>query len=336
MKSKRLDPLRAGTFAVALLVVTPFTSRADVEDAITRTFEVDPGGQLVVELDRGSIEVKSADAASVEVDITRKAGGSQAKAEKTLKDHEVTVAQTGNKVEIKAEYKGQKAKGWFSRSPELQVKCRITVPRRFDVDLKTAGGGIEVAELGGKVQAHTSGGNMIFGKIEGPVSAHTSGGSITVRTAKGKVDVNTSGGNLSLADIEGDLTAQTSGGSIHVEKLTGQSVVKTSGGHIEVADLKGKIDARTSGGSIAAKFLEQPAGDCTFKTSGGNVTIILSEKIAVDVDAHTSAGRVSTDFPVTAVIQGEQKKNQIRGKINGGGPLITAHTSGGSVRLQKQ
>jgi hypothetical protein len=55
----------------------------------------------------------------------------------------------------------------------------------------------------------------------------------------------------------------------------------------------------------------------------------------VDIDAQTSGGRVSTDFPVAAVIQGEQKRTEIRGKVNGGGPLLTAHTSGGSVRLQK-
>ena len=96
------------------------------------------------------------------------------------------------------------------------------------------------------------------------------------------------------------------------------------------------MDARTSGGSVTARLLEQPAGDCAFETSGGNVTVVLGDKVAVDVDARTSAGRVSTDFPVTAVIQGEQKKNELRGKINGGGPLITAHTSAGSVRFQKK
>jgi DUF4097 and DUF4098 domain-containing protein YvlB len=112
-------------------------------------------------------------------------------------------------------------------------------------------------------------------------------------------------------------------------------VVRTSGGGIQVADIRGPIEARTSGGSIHANLPAQPAGDCTFKTSGGSVTVSLPENAAVNVDAHTSAGRVSTDFPVAAVIQGEQKKNEIRGKINGGGPLLTAHTSGGSVRLQK-
>lgn len=311
------------------------SARADVEDKITKSFDVRPGDLLVVELDRGSIEIKTADTDAVQIEIARKAGGSRSKAEKVLKDHVVTTTQTDGKVEVRAEYKGNKSSGWFNRSPELQVQCLVTVPRRFDTDLKTSGGSIKVNALTGKVQAHTSGGSMRFEKIEGPLSARTSGGSITVAVVKGKVDLKTSGGSLNLSEIEGDVDAQTSGGSIQVEKLQGKSVVRTSGGGIQVADIQGTIDARTSGGSINANLCGQLAGDCAFRTSGGSVTIVLPANAAVDVDAHTSAGRVSTDFPVAAVIQGEQKKNELRGKINGGGPLITAHTSGGSVRLQK-
>jgi len=73
-----------------------------------------------------------------------------------------------------------------------------------------------------------------------------------------------------------------------------------------------------------------------FDTSGGNITIAMAERIAVDVDASTSGGRVSTDFPIATIVQGEQKKNELRGKINGGGPLVKAHTSGGNVRLEKK
>jgi DUF4097 and DUF4098 domain-containing protein YvlB len=335
MNPNPFHSLRAAAVSAALLTLVATSVRADVEDKITKSFQVRPGEQLVVEVDRGSIEVKTADADTVAIEITRQAGGTQAKAQKTLKDHEVTTTQADGKVEVRAEYKGPKSSGWLGRSPELQVQYRITVPRKFDVDLKTAGGSIGVSQLTGKVQAHTSGGSMRFEKIEGPVSAHTSGGSITVAAAKGGVDVKTSGGSLNLSEIEGNVNGNTSGGSIRAEKITGKSIVKTSGGGIQVAGIKGAIDARTAGGSISANLLGQPAGDCVFKTSGGSVTVVLGDEVAVDVDAHTSAGRVSTDFPVASVVQGEQKKNELKGKINGGGPLIVAHTSGGSVRFQK-
>ena len=337
MKTKLPDLHQTIAIAMALLAFVASPARADVEDKITKSFKVQPGGQLAVEVDRGSIEVKtSAERATVDIEVIRNARGSEAKAAKVLRDHVVTTTQDGNKVEVRAEYKGPKSLSWFGRPPELQVSYVITIPRQFEVNLKTAGGNIKVADLGGKAQVHTSGGSLTLEKIEGPISGHTSGGNINVSSCRGQVDVHTSGGSLNLSDIEGDVTAKTSGGSIRAEKLTGKSSVKTSGGSIGVAGIKGSIDATTSGGSVNADLLEQPAEACAFRSSGGSITVALSGNVAVDVDLHTSGGRVSTDFPVTTVVQGEKIKNGLRGKVNGGGPLITAHTSGGSVRLQKK
>lgn len=334
MKPNQFNLLTAAVFTVGILAITS-SALANAEDKVTKSFTASPGGQLFVELDRGSIEIKTAEAASVDIEITRKAGGSRSQAEKILADHIVTLTQTDRGVQVRAEYHGPNTWRWFGGSPQLQVQCVITVPRQFDVDLKTAGGSVNVMGLTGKVQANTAGGSLRFENIEGPISGHTSGGSITVHTAKGKVNVKTSGGTVNLKEIEGDVNAHTSGGSIRAENLTGQSVVKTSGGSIQVADINGAIEAGTSGGSITATLLEQPAKACSFKTSGGSITLVLDAKAAVDVDLHTSGGRVTTDFPVVSIIQGEQKKNELQGKVNGGGPLLTAHTSGGSVRLQK-
>lgn len=319
--------------ALALFTLVA-TVRAEVEDTIIKSYKVAPGGQLSVEVDRGSIEVKTTDRSSVEIEVIRKVRGNETDGRKTLKDHVVTTAQDGNKVQVRAEYKGPKSFGWFSGSPQLNVSYQISVPRKFEVNLRTTGSNIKVAELTGKAQVHTSGGNLTLEKIQGPVSGHTSGGDISVVGCQGPVDITTSGGNLNLSEIEGDVTAKTTGGSIHADKITGKSVMKTSGGNIKVGGLKGSVEAKTSGGHITAELLDQPANECSFATSGGNITITLARTVAVEVDARTSGGRVSTDLPVVAVVQ--QKKHELRGKINGGGPLITAHTSGGNVRLDKK
>lgn len=337
MKSKLYNMHGIAAPVVAALALVAFTAQADVEDKINRSFKVQPGGQLVVEVDRGSIEVKTTAAEeTVGVEVSRTARGSDTKARKVLEDHVVTASQEGDKVEVRAEFKGTKASSWFGRSPDLQVRYVITIPRRFDVNLQTAGGNIKVADLMGKAQIRTAGGSLTLEKIEGPVVGHTSGGSIHVTGCRATVDVHTSGGGVNLSEIEGDVTARTSGGSIRVERLAGKATVRTSGGGIDIAAIKGSIDASTSGGSIKADIAEQPVGACTFKTSGGGITVELDGKVAADVDLRTSGGRVSTDFPVVTVVQGEQTKNELRGKVNGGGPLITAHTSGGSVRLQKR
>ena len=312
------------------------TARADVEDKITKPYDVKPGGELVVEVDRGSIEVKTTERATVGIEVIRKARGSDSKAAQILKDHVVTTTQAGNKVEVRAEYKGAKSSGWFGNSPQINVSYQISVPRQFAVNLKTAGGNIKITELTGKAQMHTSGGNLALEKIQGAVSGHTSGGNISAVGCLGAMDLKTSGGNLHLREIEGDVTAQTTGGSIQADKLTGKTVLKTSGGNIKITALKGSVEAKTSGGHITAEVLGQPAGACSFGSSGGNIALALSGEVAVDVDAHTSGGNVSTDFPVVTVVQGAQKQHELRGKINGGGPLITAHTSGGNIRFEKK
>jgi len=323
---------------VSLLSAAWVLAASDVEDKLTKSFEAKPGGKLVVEADRGSIEVKSADANQVEIEVFRKVSReSQAKAEEILKNHEVKFSLDGNKVQVHAEFKrGLTDGGWRDKGRNLQVRYQILVPKQFNVNLKTAGGSIKVADLIGEARGQTAGGSLSFGQMDGPIYGRTSGGGISVAGCKGGVDLETSGGSIHLGEVQGDTTAHTSGGSISLKKTNGKTAVGTSGGGIEAADVRGSIDASTAGGSITANISAQPTGDCRLHTSGGSIKVSLAEKVAVDVDAKTSGGRVVTEVPVAGVVQGEHKPNVLRGKINGGGPALSLETSGGSIYLQKR
>jgi len=322
-----LTPLQLPRIAFAALALAfAVSAHAAAEDVIKKTFEVAPGGELVLDVDRGSIELSTSASGGCEIQVTRKA-----KNQKTLDDHDITFAKDGNKVSVHAQ--GKAASSWFGST--LQVAYVITVPEKFDVDLRTAGGSVKVAGLQGKVKAHTSGGSMRFEKIEGPLNANTSGGSVNVTGCIGAVEVKTSGGSLKLSDITGDVSAKTSGGSVSCSKLTGKSVVHTSGGSVNISGIKGQIESTTSGGSIQASIAEQPTGECSFKTSGGSISVELVEDATVDVDARTSAGRVTSEFAVTPP-QDPKNRSELVGKINGGGPVITIKTSAGSIRLKKQ
>lgn len=337
MKIISVRSLRAWVLAGAFLALNAGSVRADVEDKTTKSFPVESGGDLLVAVDRGSIEVSaSADRQTVDIQVNRKVKGKAPKDSEMLTNHVVTISQTGNKVEVKAEFTGAQPRRWTWNSPQLEVSYRIQIPRNYNVDLATAGGGIKVTSLTGKLQARTSGGALHFEQITGPIGAHTSGGSITVAGSKGPVEVNTSGGSMHLSDIQGDVTAKTAGGAIHAENLVGRTVVRTSGGSISATGIQGSIEANTAGGGISAEIAGAPAGACEFHTSGGGITVALDEKVAVDVDLRTSAGHVGTDLPVVTVVQGEKNKSRLQGKINGGGPLITASTSGGHVELRKR
>jgi len=302
-----------------------------IDDPMDRTFEVSPGGQLTVDSDLGSIEVRTAAANRVDVHIVRTANTrDSARAAEILKDVDIQMDQSGNNVNVRAKVPNS---GWWNRNRHVRLEFQITVPKQFNVDLKTAGGGITVTDLDGKASSTTSGGGLHFGQIQGPVFGRTSGGGIELRGCTGHADVETSGGGIEIGDVDGDVTASTSGGPITIERARGRVKAETSGGGIHVDEVQGSLEASTSGGGITAAISEQPQGDCHLETSGGSVEVRLAENIAVDLDAKTSGGRVRTDFPLAE--RAESEKDSLRMPLNGGGPALILRTSGGGIQVNR-
>ena len=312
-------------------------AEASVENRIERSFQVTPGGRLIIDADRGSIEVRTADRDQVDVTIERKVKrGKKWSVEEVLEDFAITFDHSDSGVTIRAKYGEKNPWGWNRERNRLQVKCLITVPQQYNVDLRTLGGGISVEDLEGEVRSQTSGGSLRIGRIKGSVWGQTAGGSIEVEGTEGDADVKTSGGGITIGNVIGKIDAKTAGGSIRIDKATGSVNANTSGGNITVEEVMGNINAKTRGGSVKAYISRQPEGDCSLETSGGNVTTYVVEDIAVEVDARTTGGRVSTDIPVTAVVQDKVSRNKLRGAINGGGPVLKLRTFGGSIRLHKK
>ncbi len=76
-------------------------------------------------------------------------------------------------------------------------------------------------------------------------------------------------------------------------------------------------------------------GDWDVKTGSGNVQLKLPDQAAFDIGASTGSGRVVVDHPVTMTLQGDVRHEQraVRGKVRGGGPLVTVHTGSGDVHI---
>ena len=69
------------------------------------------------------------------------------------------------------------------------------------------------------------------------------------------------------------------------------------------------------------------------RTGDGSVSLELPENLAADLYCHTGDGHIDVDLPMTT--EGRIKGNELRGKLNGGGKLITVHTGDGSINLRK-
>lgn len=320
-----------GLLAVAgLTMAAPV--RADIERTINKSYRVSPGGWLRIDSDLGTIQINSGAGDEVEITVLEIMDTSSEKeADRILKDLQLDLVQEGSEVRVNARYDRSSFLGWGNR--RLKLRFTATVPARFNVDLRTAGGSITVGALDGEVIAKTAGGSLNFGKITGPLKAKTSGGSIKVEECRGDVDLATSGGSISVGSSDGHVAARTSGGSIKVGSAAGMVQLATSGGSISVDEIRGAIEAATSGGGVSAGITGQPQAPCRLSTSGGSVQVRLSPEVKLDINASTSGGRVHTDFDI--LVRGNLTGSSLQGKLNGGGPELYLRTSGGNITIAK-
>ena len=327
--------LSALLFTTTLLIAQTTVSVAQDyrhDEVIENSFDLDSGGLLLLDSDLGSVVIEGG-GSEVMVRVVKGTNrGSRSDAEDLFERFEITFDQSGSRLEIHGDYDKPSGRiNWGKNG--LRVHYEISVPEDIDLDIKTSGGSISAEDIAGDAQLKTSGGSIQLEDIGGTVIAKTSGGSIQGRNLGDEVNLDTSGGSITVEGAGGPLDAETSGGSIRISDVDGPVDASTSGGSIRLSEIAGSVNAKTSGGSIEAQILGQPDEDMLLKTSGGTVTVHLDESVQADIDAKASGGSVKTDFPIS--VRGTIKRSQLQGEINGGGPLLTLRSSGGSVRIRE-
>ena len=306
-------------------------SAREIEQRIEKNFKVKNGGTLYLDSDKGSVEIRSHSGEEVAVLVFLEADvRSKEKAQDWFDRFDIRFEHRGKDVEIIGEWLDRRS----YRRNRLHVHYEIQVPKEYNLEIRTAGGGIEVTDLIGKVELKTSGGGISLGEIDGRVRAETSGGGISLERSTGEAYIHTSGGRIRLGEIGGSLDAKTSGGSISVDGVNGDVKARSSGGGLRLRKVNGNLTAKTSGGSILAELLKQIDKPMDLRTSGGGITLEIPPDFKADIDASTSGGRVYSDLPMT--VRGTFGKSSLRGEINGGGKLVTLRSSGGSIQIRER
>lgn len=302
-------------FAISFLIMigVVFTASAN---AITKDdpyrveeFSITTPGKLEVRTSGGHITVEASESNRVRVEMyVRKNGRELSSSDTDLDDFDIEISQSGNT--IRAMAKRDDGRGWkFWNNNNISISFTVYTPREMSTDLKTSGGHIKTQGLTGNQEMSTSGGHLEMASLMGTVNARTSGGHI---------DIN---------DFQGEMEARTSGGHIDVENAEGSIKLRTSGGHIDLKRISGTVEASTSGGGINAD-IANVGQFVDLRTSGGNVDITVPGGIGLDLALKGS--RVRTEL---RNFSGEVERDEVEGSINGGGPKISARTSGGTVRI---
>ncbi|MBL9173591.1 MAG: DUF4097 family beta strand repeat protein [Verrucomicrobiales bacterium] len=281
---------------LCVLVAGLAAARAETVENLEKSFSVKQGGQLVVDVDFGAIEIASQATDEVSIHVTRSVSrGAKADEEAFLKDRPVTISQDGDTVTIRSKAASKDSWSWKGRQ-RIEGRYVIAVPAKFNAQARTAGGAIAVREVDGEVKVNTSGGDI-----------HVDGGG-------------------------GSLNGNTSGGSVSVKSFRGPVTVNTSGGGVRIEGVAGPIHGSTSGGSVLAS-LPSISDSVKLTTSGGDVTLRVPADAAFDLDAATSGGSAGSDLPVT--ISGKKSDSRLKGPVNGGGKPVVLRSSGGDVWVKK-
>jgi len=153
---------------------------------------------------------------------------------------------------------------------------------------------------------------------ETALDLHSGDGHIMVDGTSGPARLDTSDGHIEVRNFNGALNAHTGDGSMTIDGVLSDVNLRSGDGHIDVTVRPGS---------------KMGATGWLIHTSDGRVEARLPQDFAADLYAHTGDGHIQLDLPVT--VNGSIERSRIRGKLNGGGPLLEITTGDGGIRISK-
>ncbi|HEX6576613.1 MAG TPA: M56 family metallopeptidase, partial [Gemmatimonadaceae bacterium] len=187
----------------------------------------------------------------------------------------------------------------------------ITVPRRYNVRIKSSGGEITIRDVEGDFSGSTGGGEIDIANARGNAELSTGGGSVHVRNSHLSGSVTTGGGPVTIDNVSGGLRGgsgtgdvayggsgsaggvsysdpdrdgarkgsdgktyvRKSGGSVSLGNVGNGASINTGGGDIKVGESRGEVEISTGGGDIVAGPLYN-GGRLT--TGAGDVQVTIA------------------------------------------------------------
>ncbi|HZU41056.1 MAG TPA: DUF4097 family beta strand repeat-containing protein [Terriglobales bacterium] len=152
------------------------------------------------------------------------------------------------------------------------------------------------------------------------VDLHSKDGSIVADGLKGTERLSTGDGRIDARAMDGVLNADTRDGNVNVDGRFDILTVHTG---------DGRIDAITRPGS-------RLNGAWSLMTRDGSVHVRLPADIAAELDARTGDGSINCEFPLGVSSSGDEDSHAVRGKLNGGGPMLEIRTLDGRIDVLKE
>ncbi len=178
------------------------------------------------------------------------------------------------------------------------TRVDVSLPRDADLDVSTGDGAITIAPLSGEIRAHSG------------------DGAIQADGLCGRLSLSTGDGHIRATGLDGALEAHSGDGGLRLEGRFDQLEVSTSDGRVEATALDGS----------------RLASAWSLRSGDGNMSLRVPSTLRADLDLHAGDGGLWVGLPVET--SGRFGRHTLRGRMNGGGPLLEMRCGDGSIRLE--
>jgi hypothetical protein len=333
----------------------------------TQTFSHAVGAKpsLMLEDQRGDLEVHGADQSEIEVMAKESIRAEDENAAKKLADRlKIELVEEAGHYVLRSNRQSLPDEG-----RRITIDTSLRVPKATSCEISSERGDISVEDLNGDQTLATQKGDVRANTVQGLVKIHKSGGSTQIQQVKGSIEIDGRGDDVEVADVSDSITvrgefsgalqfrniAQTlryestrtqmtaqklSGrldmevGSLDLNGIDGPFEVTTRQKDITLNDFKHTVQITDSDAQITLQASTPPTHDINVQSKNGSVDLTLPANSNFQVQASSRRGEVECDFagPGLKVVK-EGDAPSISGSYGKGGPMIRITTDYGAVRI---
>jgi hypothetical protein len=346
-------------------ISTLFSNTYTYDQTLSQPAKGEP--QLVLDDQRGSVDIRGADQSSIDVMAKKTIRAEDEGAAKKMSDAlKLELVDEAGHYLLRSNRRSLADDG-----RRISLDLSLRVPKATISQVSSERGDIQVDDLNGTQTLSTQKGDVRATNVQGLVKIHKSGNSTEVRGVKGSVELDGRGDDIEIADVSDtvtvhgefsgaiqfrnvantlrydslrtNMTAQKLSGSLNMEVgsmevngIDGPLEVTTRQKDITVNNFKHTLRITDSDGQITLQTSTLPTHDIQVESKNGAVELTLPQGSSFQIEAGSRHGEVECDFsgPGLKVVK-EGEIPSISGSFGKGGPMIRINTEYGAIRIQR-
>jgi len=242
---------------------------------LDRSFDVETGALLEVDLSDGDLEIRSGATGSASVKVYVQARDGEWGRE-VFERMEFDVGKDGDGIAVRARDAQVRDYEWRDHRG-VGVKVEITIPEDFEIDVRTSDGDVDIGRINGPVEVRTSDGDVVLGTVRGPA-----------------------------------ILIETSDGDVIAESLEAESIsLQTNDGDVEVGVRGTTTRISTGDGDISLRLLAP--GEVSLRTGDGDITVYTDRSLPADLELHADDVYLDSEIQVEGRIGSPGARGKLNG-----------------------